>query len=246
MSVRKKGYVQFTRTSSCLDSLGKEVSGPFVVFRVGQGRGQLVEDTNARLVGLPDKSHNGNHCQTSVLCLLNLLLEVFFGGVVESEGVESSVSLSPSEVTWGVRRSQSPHSLDAEKIHETHEGNNLPDTSEGGFADGSHRVGCDTLKSWDACESREDESKDGHLGDTSVHEFDLTVPFNSGKAGVSGEGKTVEVVSHQVGLGGQEAWVETDISGKTSVKGGGGVLERKSLRRDSSSTGWLGGLVIEQ
>lgn len=220
-----------------LDSLGKEVSSLCVVIGGLESGGQLVKDTNAGNIRLDDKSDESNHSQTSVLGFLDLLLVVLFGGVVEVEGVETSLSLSPSEVTWGVAGSQSADSVDTEKIDKAHEGDHLPDSSVWCVADGGNGVGCNILKSRDACESWEDESKDGHLGDTSVHEFDLSVPFKSGKSGAVQEGKTVEVVSHQVSLGGKEAWVETNISWKASVKSGGGVLERKGLGWDSASRG---------
>ena len=165
---------------------------------------------------------------------LHLLLVVLFWGVVESEGVESSFSLSPAVVTGSVRGSQRADSLDAEQIDKSHKGDDLPDTFVLDLTDSSDGVGGDSLKTGKAGESGEDESEDGHLGNTSVDEFNLTVPFKSGKVGVSKEGKSVKVVSHQVSLGGKEAWVETNISRKTSVKGGRGLFERKGGGRDGS------------
>jgi len=68
-----------------------------------------------------------------------------------------------------------------------------------------------------------------------VNEFNFTVPFESRKVGVSEEGKSVKVIGHQVSLGGKEAGIETNVSGKTSVKGSRSIFEGKSLGWDGSS-----------
>lgn len=195
----------------------------------------MVKDADTRDIGLDDKSDKGNHGQTSVLSFLHLLLVVLRWAVVESEGVEASLALSPAKVTGSVVFAKGADSVDAEQVNEAHEGDDLPNTSVGCFADGSDGVGSDVLETGNSGESREDEAKDGHLRDTSMNQFDFTVPFNSGKTGVVQEVKTVEVVSHQVSLGGKEAWVETNISWKTSVKSSRGVLERKCLGGNGAS-----------
>jgi hypothetical protein len=223
------------RKGSCLDSFREIVSSFSDKTRDFQGRAQLVKNTDTGDIGLNYKSDKGNHGQTSVLGFLNLLLEVLSWGVVESEGVEASLALSPAKVTGSVVFAQCADSVDAEQVNKAHEGDNLPNSCVGGVADGRDGVGSDVLETGDSGESREDESKDCHLRDTSMNQFDFTVPFKSRKTGVVQEVKTVEVVSHQVSLGGKEAWVETNISWKTSVKGSRGVLKRKCLGGNSSS-----------
>ena len=224
-----------------LDTFGEEVSGLGNVVWGSERTSQLFHNTYTGGTGLAQKSEKTHHGNTSVLGFLQLLLGVLLRSVVETERVPTSLSLSPAlGITDHVVGSILQDVSDSLEFKNGHEGKDLWKSKVRDGSDSLQGVGLgvgvqtDIGVSGEVSQSGEDETKSGNLGDTSVHQLDFTVPFETRKV-CSVVEKTVEVVGHEVGTSGKEAGVETDVTRKRSIKGGRGVLERKGNRRNSSN-----------
>ena len=211
----------------------KEISGLGSIFGSGESRAELGNDVSSRVGSLADKTEGTKHSKTAVLDLLELLVSIFLRRVVEAKWVVSS-GVADANVSDNTVGSLLLDADDTLVFNPCHTSNNLVDSGLGHTAEGIEgvkvRVSIGTSEvhrsgqSYE--ESRPDESNNSKLGDTAVGKLGLTKPLE---------------ISHEVSLyvkrvveggsrgGGETNGVETNISGKRSVKSVGGGSERKSL-----------------
>lgn len=214
-----------------LDSLWEEVSGLGSVFGGSESRAQLGDDVLSGVQCLEEKSEGSKHSKTAVLDLLELLLSVFLGGVVDVERVPSS-GVCKSNISRDAVLALLLDALNTLVLNPSHTSDNLVDGKAGNVVDGLKRVDVrvsigtsEVLVTGEGSEkSRPDESNNGKLSDTSVGELGLTKPLNiSHEVSLLVDG----VVEGGEGSGGESNGVETNISDERSIEGGWSRSERK-------------------
>jgi len=220
-----------------LDTLGKEVSGLGGVFGGNEGGSDLVNNVGSGVGVLAEKAKDSEHGQSAVLDFLDLLLVEFFGSVVQVEWVDARArSLSQLKVTGQSVGALLLDQRDTSKFDQGKDQDQLGDGLTGyvlEFLNGVLvGVSIDTgpVVTGEGSEKRgPDETENGQLSDASVGDLGLAQPLNIGHA-ISGRGLGVEERRHRGG--GESDGVETDITGKGSVKSGGAPVlgERKSSR----------------
>jgi len=222
-----------------LDTNWQEVTSLGYVLGSRKGRTPLLDNVDTTGVGLEDKSQKTNHCQTSMLDLLQLLLFKFFRSVVQTKRVPSE--LSPAlRVSGLVVGSVFTNDLDATEFQSGHKGKDLEQRSGGSRRNslqrigGGEGIGSSPFVTGKSSETRNNETKDGNHADTAVHKLGLTVPGKSIDGGISGK-QLVEVRSNAIGLGGKKARVESNVTNEGSVKEIGSRFTGDGNGRNSSA-----------
>ena len=190
-----------------------------------------------------------------MLELLEALLLVLLGGVVEAEGVPPSLALTDAEITGLVGGTLLADDADAVELEAGHEEEDLEDGGAGDLGEGLEGVGVGVgveaggLVAGEGAEKAGgDEANDGELGDTAVDELGLTVPGEVSDLAVAAL-EALEPGSD--GDGGEAKGVETGITKHGSIEGGGGSGEGEGLGRSGvgpsvSAGGASGGLMFLQ
>jgi hypothetical protein len=160
-----------------------------------------------------------------VLKFLKLLLSISLLGVIESERVVTSLSLSNTEITGCVVTSLLLDNIDTSDLKIGHEKEDLENGKSGNLGESLEGVevgvsinSSPIISGKSSEKSRSEESNDSHLSDTSVDEFGLAVPVEvtdfSLAAFASGE-------PGSYGYGGESQGIESDVSEHGSVEGSG-------------------------
>ncbi len=172
-----------THNTRNLDALRKKVSGLGDVVRGGKTGSQLVNNILSGCQRLGPKSEDSNHGKTAVLQLLQSLLLVLFGAVVESEWVVASLALSDTKITGHVAGTFVLDDSKTTELKEGHEEEDLQKCKSRDLVEGLKGIGVavriktSPLVSGKGSEkSGSDETNNSKLGDTSMDEFGLTVP----------------------------------------------------------------------
>ncbi len=213
--------------------MGEEVSGLGGVFGSGEGGAKLGHDVHAGVRGLADEAEGGDHGEAAVLDLLQLLLGIFLGGVVEVEWIPSA-GVSDADVPEDAVLPLLLDADDALVLEPGHAGDDLVQCRFRHGRDGLKRVelgvGVDAAElvgSWEGAEqSRPDEPDDRELGDAAVRELRLAKPLE---------------VAHEVSLlvqgvvegrerrRGEADGIESGVPGEGSIEGVWARSERQGL-----------------
>lgn len=187
-----------------------------------------------------------------MLELLQALLLVLLGGVVEAEGVVPSLALADAKVTRHEGGTLLADDVDASDLEVGHAEEDLKDGGAGDLGEGLEGVGVGVgieagvlVAGEGAEEAGGDEANDGDLGDTAVDELGLAVPGEVADLAVAAL-EAVEPGSD--GDGGEAEGIETGITEHGSIESGGGSGEGEGLGRSGvgpgvSAGGSTGGLL---
>ena len=232
------GEIQLQRAYSFsvemkLDPLGKEVSGLGSIFGSGEGGAKLGHDVSTGVNGLADEAECGDHGKAAVLDLLELLLGVFVGGVVEVEGVPPA-GVADADVAEDAVLALLLDADDALVLEPGGSGDDLVEGRLGHGGDCLKRVelgvGVDAAELVGAREgpeeARPDETDDRELRDAAVRELGLAEPLQvAHEVALLVQG----VVEGREGGRGEADGVEPDVAGEGAIEGVGARSEGQGL-----------------
>ena len=172
---------------------------------------------------------------------LQLLLLVLCWSVVEAKWIPAARALSPAlGITSHVAGSILEDDADAAEFHTGHECKDLEKGGTRGGRDGLQWVGSgegvrsSPVVASEVSNSGNNETDNGNLRDSAVHQLSFAVPSQAIDGGVSGE-KLVEVGGNRIGPSGEVAGVETDVTNQRSIKESRGRFSWDSSRGNSTN-----------
>ena len=160
-----------------------------------------------------EQTAGGEHGQTTVLKLLQLLFLVLLGSVVETERVVAAFALSKVVITWDVALSSVSEILDTALFDKTKvnaEKDGGKDICTGIVDIGLLHIEESSKETWP------EETNDSHHRDTSVDEFGFTIPsesINGGEVRIRRRGECRSLSNR-----GESDGVEASITDETSVE----------------------------